>query len=161
MRLCHETCRAEQSVYSSSSITPYAKVIMRRLAPAVLIVVAAACAKPKEETNPPADSAAVAAAPATLTAADMSGTWKVTAKRADNDSTVAGYTLWASADTSQWKMKFDTRNDTMRVHVTAMGGDSISTHVGPYESVLRKGVKVQTTTPTRLQNGAIVGTGAG
>jgi hypothetical protein len=44
------------------------------------------------------------------------------------------------------------------VRVLAVDADSVVTEAGPYESVLRKGVQVTTTTVTRYQNGALVGT---
>lgn len=132
---------------------------MRYLAILSLIVVAA-CAKKEENANPPADSASTAVvAPTPLTLADWKGAWKVDAKRADNDSTLVGYTLWASDDTAQWKLKFDPRNDTIKVHVLAFGGDSVALHVGPYLSAVRKNVEVQTEMKLHMLNGSVSGTG--
>ena len=44
------------------------------------------------------------------------------------------------------------------MRVVAVAGDSIVTEAGPFESVLRKGVKVSTNSVLRLQNGKLVGT---
>ena len=44
------------------------------------------------------------------------------------------------------------------VRVVAVGGDSIVTEAGPYESFVRKGVKVTTRIVNRLDGGKLVGT---
>jgi hypothetical protein len=44
------------------------------------------------------------------------------------------------------------------MHVVAVAGDSIVTEAGPFESVLRKGIKVTTNSVLRLQDGKLVGT---
>jgi hypothetical protein len=44
------------------------------------------------------------------------------------------------------------------VRVVAVGGDSIITEAGPYESALRKGVQVRARMVLRLQEGKLVGT---
>jgi hypothetical protein len=44
------------------------------------------------------------------------------------------------------------------MHVVAVAGDSIVTKAGPFESVLRKGVKVTVQSVNRLQDGKLVGT---
>jgi hypothetical protein len=44
------------------------------------------------------------------------------------------------------------------VRVVAVDGDSIVTESGPFESVLRKGVQVNSRVVMRLQDGKLVGT---
>ena len=44
------------------------------------------------------------------------------------------------------------------VRVVAVAGDSIVTDAGPYESFVRKGVRVTTRTVSRLESGKLVGT---
>ena len=117
-----------------------------RYAKLLCLTLVVACAKKDDQAKAPADSAA----------ADFHGTWKMEAKREGSDSVVARYTLWAQGD-SVWKMLFDGRNDTLPVHVIAVGGDSIVTHVPTYNSALRKNVKVETFSVYHLQNGELDG----
>lgn len=65
--------------------------------------------------------------------------------------------LVATADTSGWTMTGPNRKP-IPVHVVAVGGDSIVTESGPYESFIRKGVQVRTRSVNRLQGGKLVGT---
>jgi hypothetical protein len=65
--------------------------------------------------------------------------------------------LSATADTSGWTL---TRPDgkTVPVRVVAVGGDSVITEAGPYESALRKGVQVRSRMVLRFEGGKLVGT---
>jgi hypothetical protein len=65
--------------------------------------------------------------------------------------------LTATADTSGWTLTRPNRK-TVPVRVVAVGGDSIITEAGPYESALRKGVQVRARMVLRLQEGKLVGT---
>ena len=65
--------------------------------------------------------------------------------------------LTATADTSGWTLTRPDRK-TVPVRVVAVGGDSIITEAGPYESALRKGVQVRARMVLRLQEGKLVGT---
>jgi len=122
-----------------------------------------ACGKAKEEpamdqgaAAPAADSAAMApAAPAPISLADVAGKWKMRTTNEAGDSTLVEYSLDATAD-STWVLHFPKR-PPVKARVSA-SGDSIITEAGPYESVLRKGVQVKTTTVFRLQDGKLVGT---
>jgi hypothetical protein len=116
----------------------------------------AACAK--SEQQPAADSGMAAAMmPASISVADVAGTWDVKGLNEAGDSTLATYVLTATADTTSWMAKFPDR-DAMPVKIMSVSGDSIVTSMGPYESVLRKGVMVTTNAVMRLQDGKLVGT---
>ena len=65
--------------------------------------------------------------------------------------------LTATADTSGWTLTRPDRK-TVPVRVVAVGGDSLITEAGPYESALRKGVQVRARMVLRLQEGKLVGT---
>jgi hypothetical protein len=65
--------------------------------------------------------------------------------------------LTATADTSGWTLTRPDRT-TVPMRVVAVGGDSIVTEAGPYESALRKGVQVRARMVLRLQGGKLVGT---
>ena len=124
----------------------------------VCAVAIAACAKP----DPAADTTAVPPAtalppaPVAIKASDVSGNWTVMGKNSTTDSTLVTYDLAATSDTL-WTITF-ANGQKVPVHVVAVAGDSIVTHSPPYNSVLRKGVKVETNGVLRLQDGKLVGT---
>ena len=64
--------------------------------------------------------------------------------------------LTATADTSGWTVTRP-NGKTVPVRIVAVGGDSIMTEAGPYESALRKGVPVRARMVLRLQEGKLVG----
>jgi hypothetical protein len=64
--------------------------------------------------------------------------------------------LTATADTSGWTLTRP-NGKQVPVHVVAVGGDSIITEAGPYESALRKGIPVRARMVLRLQAGKLVG----
>lgn len=109
-------------------------------------VVLLACAKTEMKPDTTAAAAAtktVGAAPA-LAPADFVGKWNVVGKNEAGDSTLATYTMTATADPAGWTIAFPNR-PVMPARVAFMA-DSISVDFGPYESVLRKGVQVNTHT---------------
>lgn len=119
-----------------------------------------ACAeKTEEDAGVLADTAQMPlpAEPAGVSLAEIAGTWRVDVSPVDKDTIVLSYTLWASGDTSQWKMKFDDRADTMKVNIVGMAGDSVVTRFGPYSSALRPNVSVVTEAVNRMQNGQLNG----
>ena len=126
---------------------------------AAALVVAACAKKPDENASAGADTTAAMApaAPKPLSLADVAGTWRVEVSLADGDSVVNGHTLWASADTSGWKMLFDGRTDTIAVRVLGIAGDSVMTVFGPYGSALRKNVKVVTNHNFHVQGNSFTG----
>jgi hypothetical protein len=122
---------------------------------AVLGLALAACggSEPAEEaavdTMPP-----VSATPPALTAAQVAGTWNVRSWNEAGDS-IPGFTLIATPDPAGWTMQFANR-PSMPVR-TQFAGDSVIAEWGPYESVLRAGVTVDSRIVSRLQAGKLVG----
>jgi hypothetical protein len=97
---------------------------------------------------------AVTATPPGLTPAQVAGTWNVKAWNDAGDS-IPGFTLIATPDPAGWTMTFANR-PTMPVR-TVFAGDSVVAEWGPYESVLRPGVTVTSSTVNRLVDGKLVG----
>jgi hypothetical protein len=64
--------------------------------------------------------------------------------------------MTATSTTDGWTMTLPGR-DPMPVMIS-VSGDSVMSTVGPFESVLRKGVQVTTTGVMRLVDGKMVGT---
>ena len=98
-----------------------------------------------------------AAAPATLSLADMAGTWTMAAKTATGDSTLVSYQMVATGTMDGWTVTFPNRQP-IPARVVAVAGDSAIIEIGPYESALRAGVMVSTRTVARLADGKMVGT---
>ena len=129
---------------------------MRRFACFCCTVVLVGCGG--AEDQPVTDTAAGdAATPAMSSLNKTAGKWIVRAMPETGDSTLVTYELVATADTSGWTITFPKRKP-LPVRVKAVAGDSIVTEVGPYESVLRKDVKVITRSVSRFQDGKLVGT---
>jgi len=105
-----------------------------------------------------ADSSSATAGPpsATISLADLAGTWRVRSVAETGDSTLVTYELIATPDPSGWRFKVADRTP-VPVRVTT-GGDSIMTEAGPYESVLRKGVQVTLRGVLRRQGDKLIGT---
>lgn len=131
---------------------PNSEPEMRFLSLVLGATVLAACSKPEA---PPAAEPAPPAAP-TVALADVAGTWTVVTTPEANDSVLVTYTLVAAADPAGWTMTLPGR-PTMPVTVQ-VSGDSVITDVGPFESVLRKGVQVSTHGAFHLVDGKLVGT---
>ena len=124
-----------------------------------IALVLVGCNKPADK---PADTTvedppATEAAPATISLADVAGTWKVRSTVEGDESTVVTYDMVATADRSGWSINFPKR-EPIPVRIVAVEGDSIVSEAGPFESVLRKGVQVSTQVVSRLQDGKLVGT---
>ena len=102
-------------------------------------------------------TAAPAAAPAPIALADVAGKWTVRLMPENGDTTLAKYELVATGDTSGWVLNFPKRKP-IPVRVLTVAGDSIVAEAGPFESILRKGVKVTVSRSVyRLQDGKLVG----
>lgn len=131
---------------------------MRRIALLCCAAGLVACEKPKEQ--PAADTTAAMApepappAPARISLADVAGTWAVQVRAQGSDSVVLQYDL--VADTSGWTLNLP-KHKPIKATVKA-DGDSIVAEAGPYESALRKGLKVKTDGVYRLKDGKMVGT---
>ena len=136
---------------------------MRRIGTCCCAVVLLACGQSKDNpatdqaAQPATDSATMApapGAPAAISLADVKGKWKMKTMAEGSDSTMVEYTL--DAGDAGWTLNFPKR-PPVPTKPTA-DGDSIVADAGPYESVLRKGVKVTTHSVFRLQDGKLVGT---
>jgi hypothetical protein len=97
-----------------------------------------------------------AAAPGTISLADVAGRWDMRAMTESGDSTLLTYEMNATADTSGWSLIFPDRAP-VPVRVVAVDADSIMIEAGPYESALRKGLMVTTHGVSWLQGGKLVG----
>jgi hypothetical protein len=134
---------------------------MRGLACICCLTVLVGCADTQEQPDAAAgDTAGTAPSatttPATISLADLAGTWTMRAMPENSDSVLVTYTLFADAD-STWRMTLENRSDTIPVRILTVAGDSVVTHAGPYPSSLRQGVMVTTHGVFRLQNGRLVG----
>ncbi len=126
----------------------------------------AGCARSDQSTiDTAAGTAAVTATPAppappaTLNLADLAGKWNVrSVPESGSDTTTTNYVLTATGDTTGWTIAFPNRPQPVPVRVVAVGGDSIVTQAGPFESVRRRSVQVTTTSVMRLRDGRLVGT---
>jgi hypothetical protein len=131
---------------------------MRAVTSCWIALVLIGCGKPADR---PADATmgeapAMEEAPASLSPADMAGTWNIRSKVEGSDKEVT-YDLIATADQSGWTIKFPNR-DPIPVRVVAVEGDSVVYEAGPFESVLRKGVQVKNSrVVARLKDGKLVG----
>src|SRR6185437_1693648 len=114
----------------------------------------------KSEVQPARET--TAAAPATpesraaISLANIAGKWRLRTMDEAGGNVVESE-LTATADTSGWTLTRPDRK-TVPVRVVAVGGDSIITEAGPYESALRKGVQVRARAVIRLRDGKLVGT---
>jgi hypothetical protein len=131
---------------------------MRRFALFCSAAVLIGCTKPDDQ--PASDTTAAAPAPpetpATISLADVAGKWIVRTTDEAGGNVVESE-MTTTADTSGWTLTLPKRKP-IPVRVVAVGGDSIVTEAGPFESVLRKGVQVTTRAVYRLQDGKLVGT---
>ena len=92
---------------------------------------------------------------ATMSLADMAGKWAMQTMAEASDSVIVSYGMNATATTEGWTMTLPNR-EPVSLHIVP-GGDSVITHGGPYESVLRPGVTVTTESTTRLVDGMLQG----
>ena len=129
---------------------------MRRIAVFSCVVAWVGCAKP--ESQPATDTTAMGATVgATISLADLAGTWNMRNMPETGDSTLVQYQVMATGETTGWMLHLPNRQPMpLRVMVE---GDSLTTEAGQFESVLRPGVQVTTTRSVlRLQEGRLVGT---
>jgi hypothetical protein len=111
----------------------------------------------KDTTAAAAATPAPAAAPASISLADVAGKWQVrSVPTTGSDTTPTTYVLTATADTTGWQITFPS-GVKVPLHVT-VSGDSVIQRTGVFPSQRRKGVKVMTEGSFRLQNGRMVGT---
>jgi hypothetical protein len=130
---------------------------MRCLACISLVAVLSACAEQGGQPANTADSAQMAAPAAGVNLADIAGTWNVQAMPADRDTVLVSFQMIATADQAGWQFILPDR-PPIPVQVLSVDGDSVVTHAGPFESVLRPGQQVETHTVFRVQGGTLNGT---
>ncbi|OLC77325.1 MAG: hypothetical protein AUH78_04670 [Gemmatimonadetes bacterium 13_1_40CM_4_69_8] len=88
---------------------------------------------------------------------DVAGTWDVKSMAGPKDSVVVPSVVTATADGKGWTMKLANR-EPIPVRVVAVGGDSVVTEAGPFESVLRPGQMVTTHTVAHYKGDTMSGT---
>jgi hypothetical protein len=107
----------------------------------------------EEATEEQADDTVAAAA--TISLADVAGTWDMrSVPETGADTTATVYQVQATTD--GWTLFLPDR-DPIEAAVTT-SGDSIIVDAGPFESVRRAGVMVRTHTAFRLEGDRLVGT---
>lgn len=126
----------------------------KRMAALVALALAACAGGEKKEVDSAAAPATVG--PAALDLASLAGKWTQVARAENSDSVLVTSELNGGADASSWTITLPGRA-AQPVRVT-VSGDSMMTETGPYESVLRKGVMVTTSSVSRLVDGKLVGT---
>ena len=100
---------------------------------------------------------AVAAEPAPMSLDQVAGKWNVRILSAETgDSTLTSYVLDAKADTAGWTFQFPT-GAPLPMRIVSMGGDSLVTEAGPFDSRLQKGLKVNSRVTWRLRDGKLSG----
>jgi hypothetical protein len=131
---------------------------MRAVRNCCIALLVVGCSKPadKPEDTTVGEAPAMEAAPATLSLADLAGTWNVRSTVEGQESSVVTYDMVMTADRDGWSLKFPNR-DPIPVRVVSVEGDSVVAEAGPFESVLRKGTQVSTVVVSRLQDGKLVG----
>jgi hypothetical protein len=131
---------------------------MRPIAIVLSAAILAACGK---KDAPPAADTTQARNPGQTPASPMSaeavaGNWQVQVMGMDTDSVLVTYDMSLSADTAAWTITLPNR-EPMKLRIMSMGGDSAVVENGPYESVLRPGVQVSTSTILRLRGDRLMG----
>ncbi len=129
---------------------------MRRLTLLLATASLAACAKKEEAPPAPPPPPPAPVAPAPIDLATVAGTWNFNVMGMTGDSVLTTYTLVATGTTDGWMMTLKGRKP-MALTVT-VSGDSIMASAPEYESVLRKGQKVQTNTTLHLVGDKLMGT---
>ncbi|MEP6591944.1 MAG: hypothetical protein ABJC19_12255 [Gemmatimonadota bacterium] len=136
---------------------------MRRVALLVSVVALAACGR-KDDTRSDStmttmasdSTTAPAATAATPAPESFAGEWDLSVMPMDNDSTLTTSHLSATATSTGWTMTLPGR-PPVPLAVT-FSGDSVMTIAPSYESVLRKGVMVSTSSVFRRNGNNLNGT---
>jgi hypothetical protein len=124
---------------------------MRRVISLCLVALAVACAPAEEQPAAGTEGAA------TVSLADLAGTWTVSTMAETSDSVIVTYELTATGTMDGWTSTLPGR-EPMPVRVVLVDGDSVVAEAGPFESVLRAGVMVTTRTVVRQQGDMLSGT---
>jgi len=94
---------------------------------------------------------------AAIKLADVAGTWDGKSMVGPKDSVVATFVVTATADGKGWTMKLPNR-DPIPTRILTIGGDSIVTESGPFQSILRPGQMVTTRTTGHYTGDTMTGT---
>lgn len=127
---------------------------------AVTAVAQQPTAKPKPKPAAQQQRAKPAAPPAAASAKPtIAGTWAMenTVKTTASKDTVVKSLLTATADANGWVTHLAGR-DPIPTRVLAMGGDSVVTEAGPFQSVARPGQTVTTHETLHFKDDAVWGT---
>lgn len=122
------------------------------LAGALLVL---GCERESYEEATEEEAADTVAGAATISLADIAGTWDMrSVPETGADTTATVYQIQATAD--GWTLMFPDRDPIEAAARTA--GDSIMVEAGPFESVRRAGLMVKTESVFRLERDRLVGT---
>jgi hypothetical protein len=124
----------------------------------LLLLAACSTAEEKSDTAAVAMTDTAAAMSASSPAEAMRGRWNVRSVPVSGDTSATRYLLDASGDTASWTITFEGRTTPVRMHVIAMGGDSVVTRTDEFDSARRSGMRVVSTTVMRIRDGQLVGT---
>ena len=116
--------------------------------------------KPKPAAQQqPAQQTPAAPQAAASTKATIAGTWAIesTVKTGAGKDTVVNSLVTATADANGWVTHLAGR-DPIPTRVVAMGGDSVITEAGPFQSVARPGQTVTTHEALHFKDDAVWGT---
>ena len=128
---------------------------LTRILPALAAVALLACAKEAaDDATEMADTTAMEEPTPGISLANLAGTWNMRTMPMDSDTTQIEYTI--TIDEAGWTMLLPER-DPVTSNVT-VEGDSVVAVSAPFESVLRGGVMVTTTTVYRMEGDRLVGT---
>jgi hypothetical protein len=127
------------------------------------VVLLFGCAKSEPPASQSTATGGTTAATATISLADVAGTWEGTVTKAGNDTVLAVIEVTAAAEPTGWTMtvanaKTPTKKTLAPATSVVAEGDSVIVDAGPFQSVLRPGQQVSTHTVYRLQDGQLVGT---
>ena len=104
---------------------------------------------------PAAETAAAIMPAPTINLAELAGRWSMVQMAEGSDSVLVTGEMNATGSQDGWTVTLPGRPPTpVRVSVS---GDSILTEIGPFESVLRKGVQVTSSGVMRMVDGKLVG----
>jgi len=123
-----------------------------------ILLVGCAKAETAADTATAVDTAMpAAAAPTPISLDQVAGKWNVRVTSAETgDSLLTSYVLDAKADSAGWTFQFPT-GAPIPMKFVSMGGDSLVTEAGPFDSRLQKNMKVHTIVTWRLRDGKLVG----
>ena len=137
---------------STVCLTGFAATAVAQQPPAQPKPKPAAQQQPAQQ-KPAAPQAAASTKPA------IAGTWAMenTVKTAAGKDTVVTSLLTATADANGWVTHLAGR-DSIPTRVVTMGGDSVVTEAGPFQSVVRPGQTVTTHETLHFKDDAVWGT---